>query len=42
MIPTHREFAALKAPEASEGVLIVDVPQRPQQIVEAIKRETTG
>jgi gluconokinase len=35
------QFEALEAPEASEGVLTVDVSQRPQQIVEAIKREFT-
>ena len=36
------QFEALEEPDASEGVLTVEVSQRPQQIVEAIKREITG
>ena len=36
------QFEALEAPDASEGVLTVDVSQKPQRIVEAIKRELTG
>jgi len=36
------QFEALEAPDASEGVLTVDVSQKPQRIVEAIKREFTG
>jgi gluconokinase len=36
------QFEALEAPDASEGVLTVDVSQRPQRIVEAITRELTG
>jgi gluconate kinase len=36
------QFEALEAPDASEGVRTVDVSQRPQRIVEAIKRELTG
>jgi len=36
------QFEALEAPEASEDVLTVEVSQKPQRIVEAIKRELTG
>jgi gluconokinase len=36
------QFEALEAPDASEGVLTVDGSQRPQRIVEAIKRELIG
>jgi gluconokinase len=36
------QFEALEPPEAAEGVLTVEVAQRPQQIVEAITRELTG
>ena len=36
------QFAALEAPETSEGVLTVEVAQKPQQIVEAITRQLTG
>jgi gluconate kinase len=36
------QFEALEAPDASEGVLTVQVAQRPQQIVEAITRELMG
>jgi gluconokinase len=36
------QFATLEVPDASEGVLTVDVSQSPQQIVEAIKRELAG
>jgi gluconate kinase len=36
------QFEALEAPDASEGVLTVDVSQKPERIVEAIKRELTG
>lgn len=36
------QFEALEAPETSEGVLTVEVAQKPQQIVEAITRQLTG